>query len=164
MKRSNVEWNIIRLTDISELTIEGYCDASFASLGNGGSQGSYIIFLKDESCIGNICSWQPLKVRRVVKATFAAETLALLEGADVSILLAAMISEVLFLHGHRPIVKYCVDKSSSVDAVYSTKAIEDKLLRIKMVVLRDLLAKRELHEVTGVPPRASWQMSSHNGC
>ena len=151
VKKRNVGLNISRLTDISQLTIECYCDASFANLGNGGSQGSYVIFLRDESCKRNICSWQSRKVRRVVKSTLAAETLALLDGAEASILLAAMISELLNLQGHRPIVKCFVDNRSLVDAVYSTKVIEDRLLRINMAMLRDLLARRELHEVTWVP-------------
>ena len=95
-------------------------------------KGAYVIFLRDESCNRNICSWQSRKVRRVVKSTLAAETLALLDGAEASILLAAMISELLNLQGHRPIVKCFVDNRSLVDAVYSTKVIEDRLLRINM--------------------------------
>ena len=86
-----------------------------------------------------------------MKSTLAAETLALLDGAEASILIAAMLTEILNLQRNRPIVRCFVDNRSLVDAVYSTKVIEDKLLRINMAVLRDLLLRRELHDVSWVP-------------
>ena len=53
-----------------------YCDASFANLPGGGSQEGLIILLRDEN--GSKCPlyWQIRKVRRVMKLTLAAETLA----------------------------------------------------------------------------------------
>ena len=136
--------------NLSELVVECYCDASFGNLAGGGSQGSYVIFLSDTTGKRNVCSWQSRKVRRVVKSTLAAETLALLDGAEASILLANVIAEVLNLGTKKPIVRCFVDNKSLVDAVYSTKTIEDKLLRINMAVLRDHLSRRDLHDVTWV--------------
>ena len=139
-----------QLEDLSQLSIECYCDASFGNLSGGGSQGSYLIFITDSRGRRNILSWQSKKVRRVVKSTLAAETLALLDGVEASILFSSIIAEVLNLGVNRPIVKCYVDNRSLVEAVYSTKVLEDKLLRINMAVLRDLLSRRELHEVIWV--------------
>ena len=139
-----------QLEDLSQLSIECYCDASFGNLSGGGSQGSYLIFITDSRGRRNILSWQSKKVRRVVKSTLAAETLALLDGVEASILFSSIIAEVLNLGENRPIVKCYVDNRSLVEAVYSTKVLEDKLLRINMAVLRDLLSRRELHEIIWV--------------
>lgn len=48
-------------------------------------------------------------------------------------------------------VRCFVDNRSLVDSLYSTKAVDDKYLRINIAVLRDLLDKNELHNVTWVP-------------
>ena len=58
-----------------------------------------------------------------MKSTLAAGTLALLDGAEANILLAAMM--MLILQGHRPIKKCFGDNRFLVDAVYSTEVIED---------------------------------------
>jgi hypothetical protein len=138
------------LDNIAQLTIECYCDASFGNLEGGGSQGSYVVFLVDHRGSRSVVSWQSRKVRRVVKSTLAAETLALLDGAEASILVSSLVTEILCLGSAQPIVKCFVDNRSLVEAVYSTKVIEDKHLRINMAVLRDMLAREDLHSVTWV--------------
>ena len=138
------------LEGIHQLTIECYCDASFGNLQNGGSQGSYVIFLADHRGAKSIVSWQSRKVRRVVKSTLAAETLALLDGAEAGILISSLITEVLCLGNKQPVVKCYVDNKSLVESVYSTKTIEDKHLRINMAVLRDMLSRGDLFSVSWV--------------
>ena len=56
-------------------------------------------------------------------------------------------AEILNLDTKKPIVKLFMDNKTLVDAVYSTKTIEDKLLQINMAVLRDHLSRRDLHDV-----------------
>lgn len=138
------------LENVSHLTVECYSDASFGNLSDGGSQGSYLVFLVDHRGVRSVVSWQSRKVRRVVKSTLAAETLALLDGAEASILISNLVAELLALGNNQPIVKCYVDNKSLVEAVYSTKAIEDKHLRINMAVLRDMLARGDLHSVEWV--------------
>ena len=67
------------LRDKEDLVIDCFSDASFANLSDGGSQGGYILFLADRHGERLVISWKSRKVRRVVKSTTAAETLALLE-------------------------------------------------------------------------------------
>ena len=77
-----------RMKNIDECFLECFSDSSFANLADGGSQGGYIIFLVDSD--GHRCPifWQSRKIRRVVKSTLAAETLALLDGAEASYFIA----------------------------------------------------------------------------
>ena len=154
VKNTSVGLRYNKLENLEQLSIECYSDASFGNLQGGGSQGAYVIFLVDMS--GNRClvSWQSRKVRRVVKSTLAAETLALLDAAEAGIYLASMVTEILNLKDNSPIVRCFVDSKSLVESLYSTKTIEDKHLRINMAVLRDLLERKEIHAV-------SWVQSAH---
>ena len=69
----------------------------------------------------------------------AAETLALFDAAEAEIYTKHIISEILAVGAHDPIMKCFVDNKSLVESVHSTKAIEDKKLRIDMAVLILLL-------------------------
>jgi len=147
-----------RLVDQKQLTIECFSDASFGNLDSGGSQGGYIVFIVDSE--GRRCpvTWQSKRVRRVVKSTLAAETLALLDSAEAGIYIATLLAECLNVPVESFVVKCFVDNRSLVDAVYSTKSIEDKHLRINMAVLRDMLSKHDIHSVTWV--RSSQQLAN----
>ena len=72
----------------------------------------------------------------MVKSTLAAETLALLDAAE-GVFLSKMICQAINVSC--PVVRCFVDNRSLVEAVHSTKNIEDKMLRINMSVLRDML-------------------------
>ena len=69
--------------------LECFSDASFANLSDNGSQGGFIVFLKNENGLRCPLLWQTRKIRRVVKSTLAAETLALLECAETAVYLKA---------------------------------------------------------------------------
>ena len=87
-------------------------------------------------------------MRRVVKSTLAAEALALLDAAKAGVMFAHMMAELLAQPP--PLVKCYVDNRSLVDAVHSTKAVEDKHLRIDVAVLRDMLHRGDVSEVSWV--------------
>ena len=149
LKKKDVTVVMPALDDVTNLCIECYSDASFGNLPGGGSQGGYIIFISDGN--GHSCpvAWQSKKIRRVVKSTLAAETLALLEAAEAGVYLATLFKQILNL-SDGPIVKCFVDNKSLVDSLNSTTTVEDKLLRINMAVLKDMLHRRDLHSVTWV--------------
>ena len=88
-----------KFTNIKDFKLCVYSDASFANLPEGGSQGGHIIFLVDDQ--NNSCpiSWHSTKVKRVVKSTLAAETLALVDGADNAVLLSKLLAE--FIHNDK---------------------------------------------------------------
>ena len=146
-RRVTLQFRSLDCTD--GYTLECYSDASFGNLPGGGSQGGYVIFLVDSHGMRCPLSWQSKKVRRVVKSTLAAETLALLDAAEEGIYIANLLSEIVGLVSP-PIVKCFVDNRSLVESLYSTKRVEDKLLRIHMAVLNDLLERKELASVTWV--------------
>ena len=97
----------------------------------------------------SLVSWQSRRVRRVVKSTLAAEALALLDAAQAGVLIGHTIAKILSL-ATSPIVNCFVDNKSLVDALYSTKNVEDKHLRIDIAVLKDMISQKYLNEVSWV--------------
>lgn len=148
VKKDNIRLFIPKLKPLDECHIECYTDASFANLQGQGSQGGFIIFLGDTNNLRSPIYWQSKKVRRVVKSTLAAETLALLDGASAAVYLANILRDISGC-GSIPITCY-VDNRSLVEALCSYKMVEDKRLRIDISVLRDMLEKNELKEVLWV--------------
>ena len=125
--------------------LECYSDASFANLSDCGSQGGFIIFLADES--GNKCPimWKSRKVRRVVKSTLAAETLALLEVAESAYYIGKILEDIGI--GKEVCIKCFVDNKSLVDALRSMKKVEDKYLRINIACLKEMIERKEILSV-----------------
>ena len=105
---------------------------------------------------GNRCpvSWQSKRVRRVVKSTLAAETLAALDAAQAGVFTATLLDEILNVPFTSVPIKCFVDNRSLVDAAYSTKSVEDKHLRINIAVLRDMLCTRSVSTIR-------WVKTSH---
>ena len=112
-----------RLHSIEHCKLVCYTDAAFANLPNGGSQGGFVLFLVDDR--GNRCPifWQTRRLKRVVKSTLAAETMALLEGAEAAIYILGMVNKVL---GDNNITITCItDNKSLCNALESSKQVED---------------------------------------
>jgi hypothetical protein len=70
------------------LALEVYNDSAFGNLPDGGSQGGFIILVRD-TVSGLFCplSWASRKLRRVTRSTIAAETEAMVEGIDEGVFL-----------------------------------------------------------------------------
>ena len=137
-----------RMNHIEDCHLACYSDASFANLSSGGSQGGMVIFLKDSD--GKQCPiyWQTRKIRRVVKSTLAAETLALLDCAEAAVYIASIIADLINVQK----TKVCcyVDNRSLVDALHSLKMVEDRRLRLDIAVLQDMMERGELNSVSWV--------------
>ena len=110
------------------------------NLDDGGSLGGYLIFLSDDTGKRAFLSWQSKRVRRVVKSTHTAESLALLDATQAGVYLRHMVTEML---GIKPIIRCYVDNISLVKAVHSTKAVDDKQLCIDMAALNEFLYRDE---------------------
>ena len=137
------------MSDVSECFLECYSDSSFANLPDGGSQGGYVIFLVDRNEHRCPIFWQSRKIRRVVKSTLAAETLALLDGAEAAFFIASIITEICMVP---PLKIYCnIDNKSLLEALYSSKLVDDQRLRIDISVLQDMITKKEITSVHWVP-------------
>ena len=127
--------------------MECYSDASFGNLTDSGSQGAFVIFLRDET--GKRCHllWQTKKIRCGVKLTLSAKTLALLDCAEAAVYIF-ILCEVF---GCRALKINClVGNKSLVDALQSFNSIEDKRLRIDMAVLRCMLDNVEISKVSWI--------------
>lgn len=114
-----------------------YTDASLANLGDGiSSTMGIVVFLANH---GKACviSWRANKIRRVVKSTLAAETLALMEGLEEALYLKAMMKEIMS-DADLPIVA-TVDNRSLVEAVHSTKQVSDRRLRIDIGCIKQMV-------------------------
>ena len=130
------------LGDLSKAKIITFSDASHANLPDGySSAGGFIIFLVGEN--GKSCplAWEAKKMRRVVKSTLAAETLAASDAVDMSYYLGSVLSEVLFNVKDSNVIHIScfVDNQSLVENVHSTKNVSEKRLRIDLAALKQLV-------------------------
>ena len=130
--------------DVKSLRLGVYCDASYANLCDGGSQAGYIIFLYDVD--HNCCpiAWSSKRIKRVVRSTLAAETLAAVESLDAAFFVSNLVSEVLFAEkGAKVEMLLFTDNKSLHDAVHTTNVIGDKRLRVDISALREMIERRE---------------------
>ena len=136
--------------DLKSCTVVTYTDASFANLPNAGSQGGFVSLLVDQNGLYCPVAWQSRKIRRVVKSTLAAECLAAVEAAEISIYIATVLNEIL---QSSRLIDTCVlcDNRNLVNAVHSTTNLEDKRLLIDVSILRDMLEQKELTQFIWVP-------------
>ena len=152
LKTDNLRLQFPKMENINQCSLECYADASFANLLGSASQGGFIVLLKDSA--GNRCPifWQSRKIRRVVKSTLAAETLALLDCASAAVYIREVLMEICRC-GLVPIKCY-TDNKSLLDTLNSNKNVDDRRLRIDLAVLQDMLHKGEINHV-------SWVDTSH---
>ncbi|KAK3873855.1 hypothetical protein Pcinc_021147 [Petrolisthes cinctipes] len=148
VKTDNMKLYIPRMMPLNDCYMECFSDASFANLVGNGSQGGFVIFLRDASEARCPIFWQTRKIRRVVKSTLSAEALALLECVETAVYLASILSELSGSGKFK--IKCFVDNKSLVDALYSSRSVEDRRLRIDIAVLQDMLERGEIDGVSWV--------------
>ena len=149
VKRAPVKIKFPPISDLSSCRLMCYADASWANLSDGGSQGAMLLTLEDGN--GNICPlhWQTKKIRRIVKSTLAAETLALLDCAEEALHMANLIKDVLNVDKIDIVCK--VDNKSLVEALYSNKQVEGKRLRVEVNILKEMINRKEILQVKWIP-------------
>ncbi|CAC5390512.1 unnamed protein product [Mytilus coruscus] len=128
MNKDIKEWKIIVLTD-----------ASLGNISNGtGSTESHVIWIVDNE--SNSCPITASKQNQtcVVRSTIAAEALSLQDG------------HLRLKHQTIPIEAY-IDNKSVVEAVYSTKLVDDKRLRIDIAAIAESLASKEVNNIKWCP-------------
>ena len=139
MKSNNFDLRFPAL-HIPSIHLAVYSDASFGNLKDGSSQGGYIIFLADQNRNCAPVSWSSKKLKRVVRSTLAAETLAAMDALDSAFLIARILSELLSEEKNREIRVY-TDNKSLHDVTRTSHLVEDKRLRIEVSALREMLEK-----------------------
>ena len=124
-----------KLGNLNNIKIVTYSDASHANLPDGtSSAGGFMVFLQGEN--GNSCPiyWESKKIKRVVRSTLAAETLASSESIETSYYVRNLLIGILNKTENNKdfhIIAH-VDNKSLYENVYSTKKVEEKRLRIDL--------------------------------
>ncbi len=140
------------LGDVHCWKVVVFTDAAHANLCDGvSSMGAHLVLLvgEDKNCC--VLAWHANKIKRVVRSTIAAETLSLQEGLETAIYLRRLIEEVLSLEeGSIPIAAY-IDNKSVVEAVHSTKMVDDKRLRLDIAAVQQSLQRREVTSIQWCP-------------
>ena len=108
--------------DKNSLRLQLFTNASFNNLSNGGSPAGQTIFLTDSRNHCCLVYWNSSKIKRVVRSTLAAETLALPDGSDVTFYVNKLLSK--FIHAGRDSLSVTAytDNKSLHDSVHSTKS------------------------------------------
>lgn len=133
-----VDWRIIVFTDAAHANL---CDGV-------SSVRAFVVFLVGPE---NICcplSWSANKIKRVVRSTIAAETLSLQTGIEEAVYLKKMITEILNVE--LPVTAV-VDNRSLVEALHSTKLVDDKRLRIDISSIKQSIEIGEIDAVKWCP-------------
>ena len=111
LKSSEVTLKFYNLGDLEKSPILCFSDAAFANLKDGGSQGAFIIFLYGNKKYASI-AWTSRKLKRVVKSTFSAETLALGESLETCFMIKSLLVELIGKDNYQniPICSYTDNK------------------------------------------------------
>ena len=126
-------------------SLECYTDASLNNLPNCKSQKGVLIFLQDE--FGKRCPlfWKSKKIERTVKSSIAAENLALVDGAGKCVELAQILRQII--EGIDIKIICYTDNKSIVDAISSTKKMDNPMLNVDSLILREYLEKGMIDKV-----------------
>ena len=111
--------------DLQKTHLAVSADASYGNLAGSASQGGLISFLTDGN--GQCCPilWTSKKVKRVVKSTLAAKTLAMADATDSAYLMSMLLGEII--KGPKAILSITcfTDNKSLYDASHTTNTISE---------------------------------------
>ena len=119
LKQSNNPLKFLHLGDISKLRFIIYADAAHGNLVNGACQEGFLIIIVGEKSKCILLNWQSKRIRRVVRSSLAAETLALSDAVDNEIYLSKMLSELLYNDTYCISIEVVTDSKSLYDALHS---------------------------------------------
>ena len=90
-----------------------------------------MIFLVNKHGNINLAQWQSKRIKRVVRSSLAAETLAMSDGVDSAVYISVLLSELyLELSSFEISIDIYTDSKSLHDAIHSEKYVTEKRLRI----------------------------------
>ena len=139
----NTQYKIrFRSLDFTKLKIVVYTDASYNNLPNGGSQGSYFIWLSD----GNFCvpiTWRSTRIKKVVRSTLAAETIALADGCDAAYSVKSLICEIFGISENLATHIY-TDNESLYNTANTCRRIEDRVVRVDLSAIRQQISENKI--------------------
>lgn len=146
IKSTPTHIHIPKMKNLESLYLIVFADASMGNLPCKGSQGGQVVFLTDGQ---NVCpiSWHSKKIRRVVKSTLAAETLALLDGCENALMISSLVGEVIYGANKSgravPVTAYTDNKNLS-ETAHTTHNLSEKLLEVDMAIVREMIASKKI--------------------
>ena len=142
-KSSQTDVLFPKLKSIEEARIVVFTDASLMNLDDGGSQGGHIIFLTD----GVDCcpiTWQSRKIKRIVRSTLAAETLAFVDGCEAGYMINQLLKEIMGeSYVEKPIICF-TDNMSLYDSSHTTNTVTDRRLLTEINIVRQMVSNKEI--------------------
>ena len=157
--KTGLEHIWLPVLDENSLCIVAFSDASLANIlpDKTSSGEGYLIFLSDSS--GNSCllNWKSKKINRVVHSTVAAECLSLVDCLGDCNYIRNLVEEILFKdHSARKIpIRMFVDSSQLKKAIDSTHLVTEKLLRLNIAEIKQLVQNQEMKT------KVHWVKTSH---
>ena len=129
-------------------SIDVFTDASFGNLPCGGTQAGYPVFINQPGCKHALLSWRSQTLRRVVRSTLFAETVACCNGIEAALVCHKLVLE---LTTQKLKVNAYTDSRFLVENVYSSKIQKDKELRVEIPCLRSLIDVGSVNRIYWVP-------------
>ena len=132
------------MKNLSQCKLVVSSDASYNNLENGGSQGSFCIYLQNSYGNLSLIMWQSKKTHCMVKSAMIAETLTLVDAAEASCWLSNLMSELLYnqdLKIHLPIACF-TDSQQLYDSLHFICPVIDKSLRVEIGILQEMIEKK----------------------
>ena len=149
VKSESSSIKIVNLENLENCSLVYFSDASFANLKGNSSRGGFIIFLYRSENLFSPIAWKSFKIKRVVKSTLAAETLALEQALEMCFMMKSFLCELLNKEISKKVlpIKCYVDNKSLVDSIFSTKTLTEKRLKIDICIIRDMLSKNKVYSI-----------------
>ena len=138
--------------DTYNWTVIAFSDAAHAILNDGvSSVGAHVIFLVVNH--PNCCplTWQSKKIKRIVRSTITSEALSLQEAIEHAIFLRSLIEEILLLPLKSILIDAIIYNKSVVEALHSTKVVNDKRLNIDISAIKQSLQSTEICSIRWCP-------------
>ena len=131
---------------VGKMKIVTYSDAAFRNLPDQiSSGGGHIVFLtNEEEQEAAPLAWSSNKLKRVIGSTLAAEALSLQEAVSHALYLRAILAEIMGKKEQEFAITSYVDSNNLFQAVYSTKFVEDKRLRLDIAQVQECIKEDKL--------------------
>ena len=120
-----------------------YSDAAFNNMPHGGSQGGGLVFVPDDDHNSALIGWRSKRIRRVVKSSFAAETMQLSESVDLALFCREIYCELLCI-ANEPLLICIIDSKDLYLSLNSNKGPEEKRLRLEISCLKESIDKENV--------------------
>ena len=154
-------WNGPQSLRISKLNADNlqilcFSDASLANMepNKTNSGEGYLTFLCDQSGHCALLNWKSKKIKRVVHSTIASECLSLVDAIGDACYVRNVIEEILYQDPRKkeiPIHMY-VDSKQLFKAISSTHMVQEKLLRLNIAEVKQIVCNNEMNlEVHWIP-------------